>query len=189
VRQLPVGEPQDTQTQALKGSIPGPIRLERIPMCVVLETIDLRDHCSVPPDEVDLIWAHLGIHLGRGKAVTVTQTPKEPLELAAGEVVVVSELGRRNQAEIQRAADSALVRRLAKVAVEVPESPTRLRDGDAVAAGRDTVMEGVGSVDLDPAALLSSPVSGKRDVDRAASGPQHPPHRRRGLVTNYRAVT
>jgi hypothetical protein len=81
------------------------------------------------------------IHLGRGKAVTVTQTPKEPLEFAAGEVVVVSELGRRNQAEIKRAANGALVRRQAKVAVEVPEGPTWLGDGDAVAAGRDTVNE------------------------------------------------
>jgi hypothetical protein len=154
-------------------------------MRVVSEAIDLRDHCSVPPDEVDLIWAYLGIHLGRGKAVTVTQTPKEPLEFAAGEVVVVSELGRRNQAEIKRAADGTLVRRLAKVAAEVPESPTRLRDGNAVVAGRDTVSEGVGSVDLDPASSLASRVSGKRDVDRPASGLQHPPHRRRALVTDH----
>jgi hypothetical protein len=116
--------------------------------------------------------------------MSAAEAPKEPLELAAGEVRFGLEIRISDQTKIQRTANGLSVEGLGKDAVEVPERSARFGDCDAAAARRYTDSEGVGSVDRDTAAALASTIARKGDVDRAARRPQHAPESRCALVAD-----
>jgi GAF domain-containing protein len=104
-----VGEPQDAKTQTLKVGVPGAVALEGGAVAVVAEAVGLDDQASFAPEEVHLVGADARVHLWLGKAVTVTEGDEETLQLAAGQVGLALEIARADQAEVESAADGALV--------------------------------------------------------------------------------
>ena len=184
VANLAVGEAQDAVAQALKARVTFAIGLEGGAVAVVPEAVGLRDQLVVAPKEIDLVCADAGIHLWLGKAVATAEVEEEPLELAACELILALEVSRVDEAQIQRTADRPSKDRLGNGAMEVTERPRRLGDRDAVAAGRNSGNEGVGSVDRYAVAPLMATVSGHRDMDRAVARCQETPQGRGAAVAN-----
>jgi hypothetical protein len=164
--------------------IPGSVALESGAAPVMTEAVSFDDHSTVAPDEVHLVGAKTGVDLGSRQSMSAAEAPKEPLELAAGEVRFGLEIRIFDQTKIQRTANGLSVEGLGKDAVEVPERSGRFGDRDVAAAGGYTDSERVGSVDRDTAAALASTIARKGDVDRAARRPQHAPESRCALVAD-----
>jgi hypothetical protein len=163
--QLPMGEAQDAEAQALELRIAAAVRFKGRAVRVMPEPVGLDDQVAVAPDEVDLVRAQPGIHLWPGKAVAAAEVEKNALQLAAGEVRVALKVRIRDQPQVQRSADRTAENRLGNGTVEVAEGSRRLGHPDAVAAGRNTGNEGGGAVDGDAMPLPASAVAGDGDVD------------------------
>jgi hypothetical protein len=136
-----MGEAQDAETQALKVCVPTAVSLEGGAVAVVAEAVSLDDQGSVAPEEVDLVWPDAGVDLRRWKAVATAEGEESALELAACEIVVRPKLLRRDQAEVQCAADGALVDVAGHDGTQVLQGPGSLGDCDAVADDLKSAMK------------------------------------------------
>ena len=170
-----MGEAQDTETQALKEGVPSAVALEGVAVPVMTKPIGLDDQAAVTPEEVDLVGAHASVDLRLRKAVAPAEGEKEALELAAGEVRWLAQIGAGDQPQVERAADRRTEQRLGNGAVKVAEGAGGLRHCDAVAAGRSSGNEGVGSMHPDSLSGSAASVTWDGGLDRSRVGPQHPP--------------
>ena len=121
--------------------------------------------------------------------MAATEGEKGTLELAAREVGVGAQIGFRDQAEIQRSPNRCTEHRLGNAAVQIAERSRRLGDRDAVATGRNSGDEGVGSVDRDALALPPAPIPWDGHMDPPPMRPEHGPDRGGAVMTEDRPTS
>jgi hypothetical protein len=138
--------------------VAGAVGFERGPAAVVAEAVRLDDQAARAPEEVHFVLADASGHLRLGKAVAATEAEEDSLELATGEEVLAPDVRRAHEPQVKRPPKPPAEDRLGRGAVEVSERAARPRHRDAVAAGRNTGNEGVGSVDPDALPLLPAAV-------------------------------
>ncbi len=182
--ELPVGEAENPKTQPLKMGVSSAVALEGGAVSVVSPRVGLDHHSLVVPEEVHFVLADARVHLRAGQAVTATEAEEEAFELAAAEFFLSLEIGRADQPEVQSPPDGPLENPLGRGAVKVAKRPLGPRDRNAVAAGPNTGNEGVGSMDLDAAALSASAVPDDAYMDRSGMRLEHAPKRGGALMAD-----
>jgi hypothetical protein len=169
--------------------VPGAVALEGGAVAVMAKAVGFDDQASIAPEEVHLVGTHARIQLWLGKVVAATEREEDALKLAASEVVLRSELSRRNQAEVECAADGGAVGLIRDGAVQVLKRAGGLGEPDAVAEERNTSNEGGGAVNFDAVALLPAAVTRNRDLDWPVMWRKHQPECGCAAVADRSALT